>query len=54
MNFEQTYTKYSQLVYNLSLQYVQNTEDAEEITQDVFFSVYQSLNAFQEKSELKT
>ena len=42
------------MVYNLALNYVQNVEDAEEITQDVFVSVYQSLHSFQENSSLST
>ena len=42
------------MVYNLALQYVQNTEDAEEITQDVFVSVYKNIGAFNAKASLKT
>jgi RNA polymerase sigma-70 factor (ECF subfamily) len=42
------------MVYNLALNYAQNVEDAEEITQDVFVSVYQSLHSFQENSSLST
>lgn len=42
------------MVYNLALNYVQNIEDAEEITQDVFVTVYQSHNSFQEKSTILT
>ena len=54
MDIETIYFEYSSMVYNLSLQYVQNTEDAEEITQDVFVKVYQKLPSFQEKSSLRT
>jgi RNA polymerase sigma factor (sigma-70 family) len=42
------------MVYNLALQYVQNIEDAEEITQDVFMAVYRSLSAFREDSSYST
>ena len=42
------------MVFNLALQYVQNTEDAEEITQDVFLSVHQSFSSFKGESTLKT
>lgn len=42
------------MVYNLALHYVQNIEDAEEITQDVFVIVDQSLHTFNEKSTLST
>lgn len=52
--FEEIYKTHNKLVFNLALQYVQNTEDAEEITQDVFLSIHQSLNSFNEQSTLKT
>lgn len=42
------------MVYNLALQYVQNTEDAEEISQDVFVSAYQHLHKFNGASSYKT
>lgn len=43
------------MVYNLALQYVQNTEDAEDITQEVFVKVYQNLDRFDPASaSLKT
>lgn len=41
-------------MYNLALQYVQNIEDAEEITQDVFLSIYQSIDGFRADSKLST
>ena len=52
--FEAIYNQYSTLVYNLALHYLQNVEDAEEITQDVFIQVHYSLDKFQEKASLKT
>ena len=54
MTFQEIYTQHSKLVYNLALSYVQNREDAEEITQDVFVSVYQGLTTFREESQLST
>ena len=53
-NFETIYNQYSILVYNVALHYLQNVEDAEEITQDVFVQVYDSLDSFKEKSSVKT
>ena len=50
----QMYQEYGSLVYNLSLRYVQNKEDAEEITQDVFVKVYTSIKRFRNESSLKT
>ncbi len=54
MTFEQIYNKNVKLVYNLCLQYVHNLEDAEEITQDVFISVHDSLNKFEFQSKIST
>ncbi len=42
------------MVYNLALQYVQNIEDAEEITQDVFVSVFYALSTFREEAAIST
>nr|WP_294938099.1 RNA polymerase sigma factor [uncultured Flavobacterium sp.] len=54
VDFASVYNEYCKLVYNVALNYVQNTEDAEEITQDVFVKLHQSLGQFNEKSTLKT
>jgi len=53
-DFEKLYNQYSILVYNLALNYLQNIEDAEEVTQDVFIQINNSLSKFKEKSSLKT
>ncbi|MGL2966127.1 RNA polymerase sigma factor [Flavobacterium sp. XGLA_31] len=53
-HFEKLYREYHLLVFNVALNYVQNTEDAEEITQDVFVKVYHSLETFNQKSSHKT
>ncbi len=42
------------MVYNLALHYVQNSEDAEEITQDVFVSVFKSLDDFNKNAKVST
>lgn len=53
--FEEIYTEYNKLVYNLSLQYVLSTEDARDITQEVFVKIYQHYNQFNPaKASLKT
>ncbi|MEP7196347.1 MAG: RNA polymerase sigma factor [Saprospiraceae bacterium] len=54
MSFEQIYLDHNSMVYNLALSYVQNSEDAQEITQDVFIRVFQSLKSFQNQSTIKT
>ncbi len=38
----------------MALQYVQNQEDAQEITQDVFFAIHYSMRDFKEKSSVST
>jgi RNA polymerase sigma-70 factor (ECF subfamily) len=41
-------------VYNLALSYLHNAEDAEEVTQDVFIKIFESLHKFEDKSTIKT
>jgi RNA polymerase sigma factor (sigma-70 family) len=53
-NFEILYNEHKMLVYNVALNYLQNVEDAEEITQDVFIQLHESLSKFKEQSTLKT
>ena len=53
-HFENLYHEYKTLVFNVALNYIQNVEDAEEITQDVFVKVYHSLENFNQKSSYKT
>jgi RNA polymerase sigma-70 factor, ECF subfamily len=40
-SFEALYNEYKNLVYNMCLHYVLNTEDAQDITQEVFVKVHQ-------------
>ena len=51
---KELYNQYAKSVFNLALHYLQNVEDAEEVTQDVFVKVYQNLAHFKEQSTLKT
>ena len=44
----------SQKVYHTCLGLVQNVEDAEDITQEVFVGIYQSIHHFKEESKLST
>lgn len=52
-DFEHLYEQYKVLVYNVLLNYLQNSKDAEEITQDVFVQMHESLSEFSENSSLK-
>jgi RNA polymerase sigma-70 factor (ECF subfamily) len=54
LTFQQLYTEYSNLSYNLALQYLQNKEDAEEVVQDVFVSIHQNLSKFENQSTYST
>lgn len=45
---------YSSKVYNTSLGILQNKEDAEEVAQDVFIKIFQSIQQFDGKSSLST
>ncbi len=42
------------MVINLAFRYVQSVEDAEEITQEVFVSIHQSLSTFDHRADIKT
>jgi len=48
------YDKHKTLVYNLALNYCGNKEDAEEITQDVFLTVFKKMSIFRHESKIET
>jgi RNA polymerase sigma factor (sigma-70 family) len=52
--FKEIYYNYHIMVFNLALQYIQNQEDAEEITQDTFLQIFNSIETFKQNSSLKT
>ncbi len=54
MNLEDFYGQYGGMVYNVALQYVQNIEDAEEITQDVFVAIHQNIKDYRYHANIKT
>lgn len=54
MTFQEIYIQFNKTVYNLSLNYLQNKEDAEEVTQDTFVAIHTSLHTFKENSQLST
>ncbi|MBU2887763.1 RNA polymerase sigma factor [Gilvimarinus agarilyticus] len=51
---EQLYTHYSDRVYNTLISYTKNTEDAEELLQDVFVTIYHTAHSFQFSSSIST
>ncbi len=52
--FRKLYDLFSEKVYNTALSYVQNEADAEEITQDVFTSIFRNATKFKGDSAVKT
>jgi RNA polymerase sigma factor (sigma-70 family) len=42
------------MVYNTVLGIIQNTEDAEDVAQEVFVQVYESIDSFKQESKLST
>ncbi|AEI47883.1 RNA polymerase sigma factor [Runella slithyformis] len=52
--FEHIYTKYQHRVYNTVLSYLQQAEDAEEVTQDVFVEAFHSMESFKGESAIGT
>jgi len=54
MNFQSLYEAHKNKVFNLALQYVQNKEEAQEITQDVFLVIYKKMDAFRHEAGIST
>ena len=52
--FEQLVRQYDRQIYRTALHITQNREDAEDITQDVFFKAFQKLDQFQGNSKFST
>lgn len=53
-NFDQLYYDHVNMVYNLSLTYLKNTELAADISQEVFIKIHAKLSNFKGQSSLKT
>jgi RNA polymerase sigma factor (sigma-70 family) len=52
--FKTLVTNYQDLVYNTALGIVQNSEDAEDVAQEVFIQVYRSIDQFKGDARLST
>lgn len=48
--FEEIISRYEAKVYNLALRFTRNQEDAEEVLQDVFSTIYQKIQGFKGQS----
>ena len=49
-SFESIYNAYSVFVYNVAFRVVHNIDEAQEVTQEVFLTVYRKLGSFKFKS----
>lgn len=52
--FEGIYQTYKNKVYNTVLSYIQQIEDTEEVTQDVFVEVHRSYHEFRQEAQVST
>jgi RNA polymerase sigma-70 factor (ECF subfamily) len=52
--FKELFDSFSTLVYNVAYRMLQNKQDAEDVTQEVFFHAYKSLKHFRAESQLST
>jgi len=53
-DFKQIYDNHARMVFNLCLNYLQNRQDAEEVTQDVFVKVHAGMGTFRGEAALRT
>lgn len=51
---ESLYTRYCDRVYNIIISYTKNAEDAEEVLQDVFVTIYNTAPGFQFNASVST
>lgn len=54
MEFEELLSKYEKQIFNLILRLVSDYEEAADLTQDTFISVYRNLSSFREESSAYT
>ncbi len=54
LSFKMLYEEYSPKVYNTLLSYTKNAEDAEELLQDVFVTVFNTAKSFRADSSVST
>jgi len=52
--FKELYTRFSTKVYNTALSYTKNTDEADDVTQEVFVKIFRSAAKFKGNSELST
>ena len=54
MEFEEIYTKYSPKIYRVCFGFLNDREQAKDLTQETFISVWQNLKSFRQESDIGT
>jgi RNA polymerase sigma-70 factor (ECF subfamily) len=54
MNFEDIYTTYSPQIFRVCMGYINDYEQAKDLTQETFISVWKNLSAFKNQSKIST
>ena len=54
MNFEEIYTEFSPRIFRVCMGYVNDYEQARDLTQETFIAVWQNLAAFRNESKIST
>lgn len=52
--FQELFYRHKQMVWRVCYRFISNRDDAEDLTQQVFFKVYRSLHQFEGRSSFKT
>lgn len=54
MSFEEIYLKYSPRIFRVCMGYINDYEQARDLTQETFISVWQNLSSFRNQSQIST
>ena len=54
INLEELFKKHNTYIYNISIRLTHNKQDAEDLTQDVWIKIVNSINSFRQESNIKT
>ena len=54
LSFDELFERYSRMVFNLAYQVLMNREEALDVTQEVFLTIYRKMDTFRGESSVKT
>lgn len=54
LTFEELFERYSSMVYGLAFQILRDREEALDVSQEIFLTIYRKMNTFRGESSLKT